>query len=231
MLENLAGKKRSKLMKILLFGATGMVGDGVLRWLIASPPVSRVVAVSRKPLVVQHPKLETVIEPDMLHLQHVNTLQDLDACFFCLGASSVSMSPEDYRRLTYDLTVAVARQLLPGNPQMVFEYISGEGTDAKSRQRWAQIKAETEAALLNMGFRDAYALRPGLIQPMRGVTSRVRSIRWMYALTAPVFPFLQKTFGRWVTSTDLLAAAMLQLAVKGSEKKILNTVELNALAR
>ena len=125
-------------MKILLFGATGMVGDGVLRWLIAWPKVSRVVAVSRKPLAVQHPKLETVIDLDIFHLQHVNTLRDLDACFFCLGASSVGMSPGDYRRLTHDLTVAVARQLLPGNPRMVFEYISGEGTDAKSRQRWAQ---------------------------------------------------------------------------------------------
>ena len=216
-------------MKILLFGATGMVGDGVLRWLIASPKVSRVVAVSRKSLSVQDPKLDTVIEPDMFHLRHVDRLQDSDACFFCLGASSVGMSPEDYRRLTYDLTVAVARQLLPGNPRMVFEYISGEGTDVDSRQGWAQVKAETETALLNMGFRDAYALRPGLIQPMRGVTSRMRSIRWMYALTAPVFPLLQKTFGRWVTSTDFLAAAMLQLAVTGSEKKVLNTGELNAL--
>src|SRR5215468_6527675 len=154
-------------MDILLFGATGMVGDGVLRWLIASPKVSRVVAVSRKPLAIQHPELETVIEPDMFHLQRLNSLRDFDACFFCLGASSVGMSPEDYRRLTYDLTVAVAKQLLPGNPRMVFEYISGEGTDAKSRQRWAQVKAATEAALFNMGFRDAYALRPGFIQPMR----------------------------------------------------------------
>jgi uncharacterized protein YbjT (DUF2867 family) len=217
-------------MKILLFGATGMVSDGVLRWLIASPKVSRVVAVSRKPLAVQHPKLETIIEPDMFHLQHENSLWDLDACFFCLGASSVGMSPGDYRRLTHDLTVAVARQLLPGNPRMVFEYISGEGTDAKSLQRWAQVKAETETALLNMGFRDSYALRPGFIQPMRGVTSRVRSIRWMYALTAPIYPFLQKPFSRFVTSTDRLAAAMLQLAIVGSPKKTLNTRELNAVA-
>jgi uncharacterized protein YbjT (DUF2867 family) len=157
-------------MNILLFGATGMVGDGVLRWLIASPKVSRVVAVSRKPLAVKHPKLETIIEPDMFHLQHLIELRDFDACLFCLGASSVGMSPEEYRRLTYDLTVSVARQLLPGNPRIVFEYISGEGTDAKSRQRWAQVKAETETALLNMGFRDAYALRPGFIQPMRGAT-------------------------------------------------------------
>src|SRR5262249_53157050 len=205
-------------MKILLFGATGMVGDGVLRWLIDSPKVSRVVAVSRNPLAVQHPKLETVVEPDMFHLQHVNTLRNLDACFFCLGASSVGMSPEDYRRLTYDLTVAVARQLLPGNPRMVFEYISGKGTDSKSRQRWVKVKSETETALLNMGFRDAYALRPGFIQPMRGVTSRVPSIRWMYALTTPIYPFLQKTFSRWVTSTDLLAAAMLRLATERSAK-------------
>ena len=141
------------------------------------------------------------------------------------------MSPEGYRRLTYDLTVAVAKQLLPGNPRMVFEYISGEGTDAKSRQRWAQVKAATETALFNMGFRDAYALRPGFIQPMRGVTSRMRSVRWMYALTAPVYPFLQKTCGRWVTSTDLLAAAMVQLAVDGRAKKTLSTVELNLVAR
>ena len=140
------------------------------------------------------------------------------------------MSPEAYRRLTYDLTLAVARQLLPGNPCMVFEYISGEGTDANSRQKWARVKADTETALLNMGFRDAYALRPGFIQPMRGATSRIQSVRWMYALTALIYPFLQKRFGRFVTSTDRLAAAMLQLAIAGSPKKTLNTRELNAVA-
>jgi uncharacterized protein YbjT (DUF2867 family) len=217
-------------MKILLFGATGMVGDGVLRWLIASPKVTRVVTVARRALSVQHAKLETVIEPDMFHLLHLDALRDFDACFFCLGASSVGMSPEDYRRLTYDLTVGVARQLLPGNPRMVFEYVSGEGTDANSRLAWARVKAETETALSKMGFRDVYALRPGMIQPMRGVKSRLRSLRWLYALTAPVYPFLQKTLGRWVTSTDLLAASMLQLAIAGSEKKALNTAELNEVA-
>jgi nucleoside-diphosphate-sugar epimerase len=121
-------------LKILIFGATGMVGQGVLRWLIASPQVSQVAAVSRRRLSMQHPKLETLLEADMFHLQHIDVLRDFDACFFCLGASSVGMSPEAYRRLTYDLTLTVARQLLPGNPRMVFEYISGEGTDATSRQ-------------------------------------------------------------------------------------------------
>ena len=206
-----------------------MVGDGVLRWLIASPRVRRVVAVSRKPLSVQHPKLETLIEADLFRLQHLDVLRDFEACFFCLGVSSVGMSAEDYRRLTYDLTLAVARQLLPGNPRMVFEYISGQGTDSSSRQMWARVKAETEAALLELGFRDAYALRPGFIQPMRGVRSRQRVLRWSYALTTPLYPALQRWFGRFVTSTDLLAEAMLRLAVKGNPKKVLQTGDLNGV--
>jgi uncharacterized protein YbjT (DUF2867 family) len=208
-----------------------MVGDGVLRWLITSPRAERVLAVSRRPLSVQHPKLETVIEADMFRLKHAAEFRNFDVCFFCLGVSSVGMAPEDYRRLTYDLTLAVARQLLPGNPGMVFEYISGEGTDANSRQRWARVKAETEAALFQMGFRDAYGLRPGFIQPMRGARSGMRSLRLLYALSAPIYPFLQRRFGQWITSTDLLAAAMVQLAAAGSVKKTLNTAELNALAR
>jgi len=216
-------------VKILLFGATGMVGDGVLRWLIASALVDRVVCISRKPLAVSDPKLETIVEGDMFHLQHAKVLRGFDACLFCLGVSSVGMDAAEYRRLTFDLTLAVARQLLPENPGMVFEYISGEGTDPNSRQAWARVKAETEAAVLTIGFRDAYALRPGFIQPMRGSTSRQRWMRWFYALTAPFYPALQRSFGRVVTSTDLLAGAMLRLAITGNPKKILHTGELNAV--
>lgn len=208
-----------------------MVGDGVLRWLLASPQVIRVVAVSRRPLQLSHPKLESVLEEDMFHLQHGDAFGGFDACFFCLGTTSIGKSVTDYRHLTFDLTLAVAKQLLPGNPRMVFEYISGEGTDPNSRQMWARVKGETESALLAMGFRDAYALRPGFIQPLRGATSRERWMRRLYALTAPIYPFLQKTFSRFVTSTDLLATAMLRLATVGSAKKILNTGELNVVAR
>ena len=113
---------------------------------------------------------------------------------------------------------------------MVFEYISGEGTNPNSRQNWARVKAETETALLAMGFRDAYALRPGFIEPMRGSSSRDRWTRWFYTLTAPVYPFLQSHVGRWVSSTDLLAAAMLELAISGSSNKTLNTKEINTIA-
>jgi uncharacterized protein YbjT (DUF2867 family) len=168
-------------MNMLLFGAAGMVGDGVLRWLVALPRVHRVVAVSCKEMSIQHPKLETVIEADMFHLQHTGALHGFDACFFCLGVS-FGMRADEYRHLTYDLTLAVARQLLPIDPRMVFEYISGGGTDANSRQNWTRVKAETEAAILGMGFRGAYALRPVFIQPMRA-TSRMRSLRGMCALT------------------------------------------------
>jgi uncharacterized protein YbjT (DUF2867 family) len=112
-------------MNILLFGASGVVGDGVLRWLIASPKVSRIVAVSRKPLAVSHAKLEVVIEPEMFHLRQRDLLKDFDACFFCLGVSSVGLSAEHYKHVTYDLTLSVAKALLPLNPRMVFEYISG----------------------------------------------------------------------------------------------------------
>jgi hypothetical protein len=208
-----------------------MVGDGVLRWMLDSPRVDHIVSVTRSPLSIQHPKLETIIEADMFHLGHAEALQGFDACFFCLGASSIGMSADAYRRLTYDLTLAVARQLLDGNPGMVFEYISGEGTSPNSRQNWARVKAETETALFSMGFRDAYALRPGFIEPMRGSTSRDRWTRWLYTLTAPVYPFLQNHFGRWVTSTDLLAVAMLELATSGSSNKTLNTKQINSVAR
>lgn len=200
-----------------------MVGGGVLRWLIASPLVERVVTVSRKQLQVRDAKLETIIEGDMFQFRHADALQGFDACFFCLRVSSVGMGAAEYRRLTFGLTQAVARQLLPRNPRMVFEYISGEGTDPNSRQMWAPVKAQTEAALLAIGFRDAYALRPGFIQPMRGSTSRQRWMRWFYSLTAPLYPFLQRRFGRVVTSTDLMAEAMLRLAATGNSKKILHT--------
>jgi len=114
-------------VRILLFGATGMVGDGVRRWLITSPTLDQVVAVARIPLRVRDAKLDTVIQGDMFHLQRADVLRGFDACFFCLGASSVSMDEAEYRRLTFDLTLAVERQLSPGNPQMVFVFISGAG--------------------------------------------------------------------------------------------------------
>lgn len=219
------------VMKVLLFGATGMIGEGVLRWLVTSPHVDRVVAVSRKHPVVQHPKLDVVMEEDMFHLRNIDVLTDFDTCFFCLGVSSVGMKEAEYRRITCDLTLAVARQLLPGNPRMIFEFISGARADLNGPQMWLRVKAETENALLKIGFHDVYALRPRFIQPMRGAASRNRWVRWIYAATDTLYPSLQKRFDHAVTSTDLLAKAMLQLATIGNANKIVSTSELNRLAR
>ena len=167
----------------------------------------------------------------MFNLQHVDALQGFDACFYCLGASSVGMTEAEYRRLTLDLTLAVARQLSPGNPHMVFEFISGAGAGPNARQMWRRVKGETEAALFALGLHDVYALQPGFIQPMRGSTTRRRSLRRLYALTAAFYPFLEEHLGSVVTSTDLLAGAMLRLASRGNGKKTLTNAELNHLAR
>jgi uncharacterized protein YbjT (DUF2867 family) len=208
-----------------------MVGDGVLRCLITSPGVDQVVAVSRKPLQVRHAKLDAVIEGDMFHLQRTDVLRGFDACFFCLGASSAGMNEAEYRNVTLDLTLALASQLSPGNPQMVFEFTSGAGAGTRARQMWRRVKGETEEALFAMGLHDVYALQPGFIQPLRGSTTRHRPARWIYALTAALYPFLQKRFDSAVTSTDLLAKAMLQLATAGNGRKTLKNGDLNQLAR
>ncbi len=128
----------------------------------------------RRPLGIHHVKIDVVIEKDMFQLQNIGMLEGFDACFFCLGASSVGMTETEYRHLTYDLTLAVACQLLPRNPRIIFELISGGRADVDAKQMWSRVKAETENAVLNMGFFDAYALRPGYIQPMRGASSRYR---------------------------------------------------------
>lgn len=218
-------------MRVLLFGASGMVGEGVLRWLLQDASIAEVVSVGRSPIAVTHPKLRSVVEPDLFHLSDPSTLANFDACFFCLGVSSVGMSESTYRRVTQDLTLAIAHQLLPQNPQMVFEYISGDGTKANSGQMWARVKAETEQKLLATGFRDAYMLRPGFIQPMRGVTSRIKWMRWLYAACAPLYPLLQRVMPGVVTSTDRLAAAMVQLARKGWGVDILSPSEINQVFR
>ncbi len=220
-------------MKILLFGATGMVGDGVLRRLIVASEVEKIVAVSRKELATHNAKISVVIEKDMFQLQNLHMLGGFDACFFCLGASAVGMTEAEYRHITLDLTMAVARQLLPlnPNPKMTYEFISGGRADLNAKQMWSRVKAETENVVLKIGFHDAYALRPGYIQPMRGAASRYRFARCIHALVAPIYPTLQKRFDRAVTSTDLLADAMLRLAIDGNVKKILSNSELNNLAQ
>src|SRR5690349_551747 len=180
----------------MLFGGTGMVGRGVLRECLLDPGVEQVLAVGRGPIGVDDGKLREVVRADLFDLSPVaGDLTGYDACFFCLGVSSAGMSEEKYRRLTYDLTLGVARLLADRNPGMTFVYVSGAGTDSTERGRsmWARVKGATENALQRLPL-EVYLFRPGYIQPMHGTTSRVRWYRALYAVVAPLYPVLRRAF-------------------------------------
>ncbi len=160
-----------------------------------------------------------------------NWLTGYDACFFCLGVSSAGMSEEEYTRITHDLTIAVARTLLPLNPAMTFIYVSGTGTDSseKGRSMWARVKGRTENELLQMGFKAAYMFRPGFIQPMDGIKSKTPLYSAIYAVIGPLYPMLNAVFPSYVTNTKQVGKAMIAVAAHGAEKKYLENRDINAL--
>jgi uncharacterized protein YbjT (DUF2867 family) len=167
-------------LKILLFGATGMVGAGALLECLADPRVESVLSISRSPTGRTHPKLREVMRADFFTYDDLRAdFAAADACFFCLGVSSVGMSEADYTRLTYDLTLAAARAMVAVNPRLTFCYVSGVGTDSseEGRTMWARVKGRTENALLALPFTAAFMFRPGFIQPVNGVRSKTRWYR------------------------------------------------------
>ncbi len=216
-------------MQLLLFGGTGMIGQGVLRECLRDPGVERVLAVSRRALGERHPKLEEIVLPDVADLSAVESeLTGLDACFFCLGVSSTGMSEEHYTRLTYDLTLAVAATLARLNPGMTFVYVSGMGTDSTERGRtmWARVKGRTENALLRLPFRAAYMFRPAFVQPLHGIRSRTPLYRAFYTVATPLFGLLRRVAPRYVTTTEQLGRAMLAVARAGFPTPILESRDL-----
>ncbi|HTT70251.1 MAG TPA: epimerase [Anaeromyxobacteraceae bacterium] len=220
-------------MRVLLFGATGMLGQGVLRECLLAPDVESVLAVGRSPLRERHGKLRELLAPDLFDLApHASELSGYTACFFCLGVSSAGMSEAEYRHLTLDLTLSVADLVARQNPGLTFVYVSGAGTDSTGRGRsmWARVKGETENALLRLPFKRAYLFRPGYIQPLHGATSRTRSYRLAYAVLAPLYPLSRRLFPRLVTTTELVGRAMLAAARKGAPGPVLETPGINALA-
>ena len=217
-------------MDVLLFGATGMVGQGVLRECLLDPGVLRVLAVGRSATGETHEKVRDVVLPDVANLSAVESeVTGFDACFFCLGVSSAGMSEERYTELTYDLTLTVAQTLARLNPAMAFVYVSGMGTDGSERGRvmWARVKGKTENALLRLPFRAAYMFRPGFIIPMHGITSRFRLYRAVFAATKPLFPLMERRLPGYVTTTEQLGRAMITVARDGFEKRVLETKDIN----
>lgn len=216
-------------MNVILFGATGMVGQGVLREVALATDVTRVLAVARGPLPRTYDKVEEVRVQDPGDLSGIaDRIPTLDACLFCLGTSAAGMSEADYRAVTYDLTLRIARQLVAQRPEMTFVYVSGQGTGGSAM--WARVKAETERALLDLGFARAFMFRPGLIQPKHGITSRTGWYRATYVVLTPIFPILHAVAPRSFITTDQLGRAMLEVVRHGAPKPILETKDLVTLA-
>jgi uncharacterized protein YbjT (DUF2867 family) len=215
-------------MKVLIFGATGMVGQGVLRECLRDSGVEVVTTVGRSKSASQHPRLREIVHLDLMDYSLIeHELRGLDACFFCLGVSSARMKEAEYEHLTYGFTVAAAETLSRLNPGMAFIYVSGAGTDSseKGRGMWARVKGKTENALLRLPL-NAYMFRPGLIQPMDGIRSRTASYRILYMLTRPLLPILRRSLPNQVLSTREIGKAMLAVARKGYRKRILETADI-----
>jgi uncharacterized protein YbjT (DUF2867 family) len=219
-------------LKIILFGATGMVGQGVLRECLLDPGVELVQTVGRTAAALPHPKLRQVVHADLWHYAAIESeLRGFDACFFCLGVSSGSMTAAEYERVTYGITIATAQVLARLNPAMTFVYVSGAGTDSSEQGRtmWARVKGKTENELLRMPFRHACMFRPGVIQPMHGERSKTPAYRVLYSVLKPLLPLLRRMLPSAVTTTEQIGRAMIAVARHGSAKAILENKDINAV--
>jgi len=216
-------------MNVLILGATGMVGQGVLRECLLDEGVARVVTLGRHATGNAHPKLREIVHADLFHLQPIeNQLTGLDACFCSLGATAAGKSEREYARINHDMTLAVAEALARIDPGMTFVYVSGQGTDSSERGRtmWARVKGRTENALLRLPFKAAYMLRPGIILPMHGIKSRTTLYRVFYMLMTPLYPALRRLFPRAITTTEHLGRVMLRLARSGYSKPVLEPADI-----
>ncbi len=217
-------------MNVVIFGATGMVGQGALRECLLDSGVALVQTVGRTATGEKHPKLREVVHRDLLHYSAIETeLAGFDACFFCLGVSSAGMAEADYERVTYGITMAAAECLCRLNPQMTFIYVSGAGTDSseQGRSMWARVKGKTENALMRLPFKAVYLFRPGFIEPLHGVRSKTTGYRVFYVLTSPVLPLLRWVFPNYVLTTEQIGRAMLAVARNGAPRQILESRDIN----
>ena len=217
-------------MKVILFGGSGMVGQGVLRECLIDPGIETVLSVGRSPLGRQHAKLLEIRHDDFTDYAAIEPqLAGYDACFFCLGVSSIGMNEERYRHLTYDITLAAARMLARLNPSMVFTYVTGRGTDSTEQGplMWARVKGKTENDLLKLPFKAAYMFRPPGIQPLHGVRSKTGWINAIYFVTAPLLSFLVRAVPNHMTNSERLGRAMISVARNGYPKPVLESADIN----
>lgn len=220
-------------MKVLVTGASGMVGKGVLFECLESDQISSVVVVGRSSCEMQHEKLTEILHDNLADLSSIkDQLTGIDACFFCMGVSVIGLSEEQYHHITYDMTLEMANTLLENNEEVSFCYVSGAGTDTseKGRQMWARVKGKTENALMALPFKDSFMFRPGFIKPMKGVRSKVRAYRIGIAIVNPLYPVFKVLFPGLVTTSVNVGKAMIVCVTNGAHTRILENKDINKLA-
>jgi len=217
-------------IKTIITGVTGMVGEGVLHECLKHPEVESVLVINRKPCGVKHEKLSEIIHKDFFDLSPIeNHLVGYNACYFCAGVSSVGKKEDEYRHITYDLTLNFAKALLKLNQDMTFCYVSGSGTDSteKGRLMWARVNGKTENDLMKLGFKDAYMFRPGLIKPTIGLKNTYKS----YMFFTPFYPIFRKLFPKFVVTLEEIGLAMINVTLFGSDKKVLECKDIAQIVK
>jgi len=219
-------------MRVLIFGATGMVGQGVLRECLLDPEVEAVLTIGRTPTGQKQEKLREIALANLLDFSSIEReLSGCDACFFCLGVTSAGTPEAEYARITYDIPVAAAQTLVRMNPGMTFVYVSGAGADStgQGRTMWARVKGKAENALLAMPFRSVYIFRPAFIQPLHGIRSRTKVYNALYAIFRPFVPILRRVAPDRFTTTEQLGRAMLAVAKRGASKHVLESSDISGV--
>jgi len=222
------------MKKVIITGATGMVGKGVLLECLDHDSISEVLVIGRNPLGIKHPKLKELIHSDFTNLVEVkDKLLGYDACFYCLGISAAGLKEEQYKRITYEFTLALAKTLFKINPKMTFNYVSGEGTDTseKGKMMWARVKGKTENDLLNLGFKQSFMFRPGAIIPLRGIKSKTKSYQFMYDYFLWLVKIIKLIAPNSVVSTSQIGLAMINSMLNGYPDKILRPKDILKLSK
>ena len=216
-------------LRVIITGATGMVGEGVLHECLLHPDVQEVLIINRRPVGISHPKLKEILHRNFMDLSPIRMqLRNYNACFFCLGVSSVGMKEPKYFELTHTLTLQAARIMAEENPDMIFCYISGSGTDSteKGRSMWARVKGRTENDLMKLPFGKVYVFRPGYMQPTPGLKNAIR----LYGLFSWLYPVLRKLFPNFVSTLKELGLAMINVVRKGYPKQVIEVKDIKLLA-
>jgi len=215
-------------MKVIITGATGMVGEGVLQECLVNPAIEKILLVNRKSSGYSHPKLEEVLHGNFNDIDPIaNKMPGYDACYFCAGVSSVGMNEEDYYAATYTLTLNFAKALAGLNPQMVFCYVSGAGTDSTGKQMWARVKGKTENDLIKLPFKAVYNFRPAFMKPTRGA----KNIKGFYKVINALYPVFRMFSSTYFLTLEEVARAMIYVSMKGYEKQILEVKDIADLSK